>query len=310
MRRALRAFSASQAPDGLERRIEQLKTPIRAEHGNALAEVVEGLALPFDHAVELPLEREFLRHIVEKEGHAAIVPAIGHDMHGSAVGAVPELVEGTVAIPGENFAIAPFAVVGLFGQQAALAKLIEKLRCRRILHQPGVVEAPNASERIVAVNELTVSAEHRDAGRDLVERAAVSGHLPFEFILGDRERSDVESRPAASALKRGCDSLINLNAAVDDGLKLEAARLLRLAQAKEIGPLPRLEKLDLLLYRFVPALCVDGVHIGRVDPCQSAFGIAQPDRDRQAVEQAFAVLDRLLQALVLADQADKFLVDG
>src|SRR5208337_1849171 len=160
-----------QAPDGLEGGIEQLQASIRAEHGDAFAEVVQRFALPFDQAMELPLQRQFLGHIVEEKGHAAVVSAIGDDMTGSSVRAVPKLVEGAVAIPCEHLAIAPLAVVGLLREQAALAKLIEKLGRRRLLRQPGVVDAPDASERIVAVNEFPISAEHRDAGRNLVERA-------------------------------------------------------------------------------------------------------------------------------------------
>ena len=119
----------------------------------------------------------------------------------------------------------------------------------------------------------------------------------------------IERRSAAAPLQRSRNSFVDLHAAVYDGLKLHAALLLGLAQAVQLRALPRFEKLDLLGNRFVPVLRARRRRIGRVDPVQRAFGIPEPDGHGQAVQKLFPLIYGLLQALVLADQAHKLLVD-
>src|SRR5262249_16175787 len=116
---------------------------------------------------------------------------------------------------------------------------------------PLLVKCPNAGEGFVAIDELAASVENCHPGRHLVECAAMGGHLPLQLVLRDREGSYVEGRAAAATVTACGDRLITLDAAIDNGLKLHAPRLLALAQAEQLRPLPGLEQLDLLLQRLL-----------------------------------------------------------
>src|SRR5262249_25651616 len=156
--------------------------------------------------------------------------------------------------------------------QPPLPELVEKFRCRRLLAQPFFIERPDACEGFIAINELAASIENRDPGRDLVKRAAMGGHLPLQLVFGDGKGGHVEGSAAAAAIKWRGDGLINLDAAIDNGLKLRAPWLFGLAQAEQLRPLACLEKLDLLLQRLLFGSCANRRRIGRVNPAERAFG--------------------------------------
>src|SRR5262249_33845114 len=164
------------------------------------------------------------------------------------------------------------------------------------------------SKSFVAINELAAGVENRDPCGDLVERTAMGSRLALELTLRNGKGGDIESSSTAAAIEWRCDGLINLDAAIDNGLKLQAPRLLGLAQAHQVSPLPCLEKLDLLVDRLLTGYCANRGRVGRIDPAERAFGVAKPYRDGQAVEELVAIAHRLFELLILTDQADKFLV--
>ena len=69
----------------------QTQAPVAGEHGDALGQIVEGLALHADHFLEAPVEVEPLGDVVEQISDAAVRIGRGDDAHGAPVRQVPHI---------------------------------------------------------------------------------------------------------------------------------------------------------------------------------------------------------------------------
>ena len=130
-----------------EGRIEELEAPVGPEEGNALVEIVEGLALHADELVVAALQLDLARGILVEIGDAAEGMLFADHMDGAAIRQVPPVFAGFERGIGGELLGAPVAIVGLFGNAALVAQAVEDLAVGGMSLEPGGIQRPELPHR-------------------------------------------------------------------------------------------------------------------------------------------------------------------
>ena len=169
-----------QLPHLGEGRIEQLRAAVAAEHRDRFGEVVERFALNPDQAVESPRQIEAFGDVVEQIGDAAFRIGRGDDAERAAIGQVPGVLFRLDRAIGLMQLGLPGAEIRLLRQFARGAQPVEHAGIVGIAVEEGAVEVPQPAIGIVVEGKPPLAVEHRDAGRQLVEGAAMRLRHPHQ----------------------------------------------------------------------------------------------------------------------------------
>ena len=141
-----------------------MRTAVRAEHGDGLAERIERLALDADQAVEATFEIEAFGHIVIEIGDAAFGVRRGDDGERTAIRQIPDVLERLVGVIGLVQLRLPGAEVRLFRQFSRSAQAIQHAGIVGIAVEEIAIEIPQPAIGIVVEGEAALAIEHGDAG--------------------------------------------------------------------------------------------------------------------------------------------------
>src|SRR5690606_26266466 len=124
--RAGRDQPLRQAPEVAEGRIRQANAPIRAEHRNALGEVVERDALNPHDRVVTAFEADLLSEVLEHPGYAAVSLRVADHAQRLPVRQVPDVLKRLDRAVGRQEIFLPAAPFRLLGQLAFRAQTVEQ----------------------------------------------------------------------------------------------------------------------------------------------------------------------------------------
>ena len=298
-----------EAPHGGECRIEQADPAVAAEHRNRFGEIVEGLALDPDQRVEAALEIEPLGDVVEEIGDAAVGIGRGDDAQRAQVRQVPHERLRLGGAVGRVELRLPGAEVLLLGQPPRRPQAVEHGRIARMLvEERGSRSHRRAIGRVVE-GELVVGAEYRDAGRELVERAAVrldgarelaAQRLDLGRVAADAGAAAASGTSTTSKLRRA-PATVTAAAARGDAagaaaLDLGAGRGVEQFEAGGDGA-RRVGRLD-------------RARIARIDEGEPAGAVAHPHRRRQRLDQARSASVSALELLVAMREVGELALDA
>ena len=253
-----------------DRRVEELQAPVGGEHGDALLQAVEGLALHVDEGIVAALEREALGGVVVEIGEPAVGALRRDHMDGAAVEQVPPvLVLGAGLVAGQDLGL-PVAVVHHLRQARQLAQAVEQLAVGRLGGEPVGVELPQRAIGLVEERQALVGAEDGDAGGHPVERALVGRHVAHQLALRRLQRRHVDGRADAGALERDDDDVVRLARAAADEVHALAVGYALGQRRADCLALAHLQQLDLALAHLLLAAGLDGLRVGLVDPLRCA----------------------------------------
>ena len=187
MRLAVEEFGIER-PEAREGRIVELEAPVGSEQRDALAQIVERLALHADHFIVAALELDFLGGILIEIGDAAERMLLADDMQRAAVRQIPPGFARLERRIGLQLPGLPVAVIGLFGQPPQLAQAVEDLAVGGPGRQPVGIERPQFGIGRVVEAQSLVGAEDGDGGVELVERAGMRLDMALQFLLRVLER--------------------------------------------------------------------------------------------------------------------------
>ena len=204
-------------PDGGEGRVVEAQPAVRAEHRDALAEVVEGLALHADQRVVAAFQVEPLGDVLVDPGHAALRMGIGDDAQRLPVGQVPPVLARFRRAVGRQQLVPPAAEVGLLGQLAAGPQPVEHGHLVGGRIEEGGIEAEQRAIGGVGGLQPPVGAEDGDRRLQLVERAGVELDLAAERRLGALDLGRVDGDAGAAALRGDVGDIEDAPRAGDDG---------------------------------------------------------------------------------------------
>ena len=153
---------------------------VAAEHRDRFGEIVEGFALHPDQAVEPPRQIEAFGDVVEQIGDAAFRIGRGDDADRAAVGQVPGVLFGLHRAIGLVQLGLPGPEIRLFRNLARGAQAVEHAGIVGIAVEEGAVQVPQPAIGIVVERQPPLAVEHRDAGRQLIEGAAMRFRHPLQ----------------------------------------------------------------------------------------------------------------------------------
>ncbi len=272
-------------PELGESRVGELEAPVRTEHGNALTQRIQRLALGARERVEARFQGEALGLVVEEIGDAALRIGAGDDMDGAPIRQIPPILAGARrGIGGVHLGL-PGAIVAELGQTTLSAQAIEDLAIARARVEEARIERPERLIAAVAVDQALRGVEDGDAGLQPVEGAHMRIHLALQV---GADRLKLAHIGGDAGIARGRRRLHDVDDAAlaghDDGRALleDAAVLARLGSRLALGAV---EQIESGRDRLLAVRSLDGAGIGGVDPAQAAVGGAHPDRLRHAGEQ-------------------------
>ena len=190
-----------QLPHALERRIMQPDAAVAAEHRHRLGQMIERLALHLDERVVAAVHVQPLGDVVVEICDAAFRIGRGDDAQRAAVRQMPHVLLRLDDAIGLVQLLFPLPEILLLGQLAFTAQCIEHRRIGRRLVEKAGVEFEQRTKGGVVEGKFAVDIKDGDAGRELVEHAAMRldharefGAHRFDFGAVDRD-----ARAASSA---------------------------------------------------------------------------------------------------------------
>ncbi len=283
--RTLAQHGGIDPPHARESRIEQAYAPVAAEHRERLGQVVEGLALHVDQRVEAAFEVEPLGHVVEQIGGAAVGMRRGHDAQGAPVGEVPFMRHRVARAVGRVELRLPLAEVLLLGQLAVVAQTVEHRGVGRPLVEKAGIEVPQRAVGGIVEGELLVGAEDGDAGRKLVERAAMRLAQARELGAQALDVGRIDADAGTAAWGRHLEQIQIAAAAGDDDGQADHRAAPRRGCAFELRARRMVDKLTAERHRAQPVGCLDRTRIGRIGEYELSGGVAHPYRRGQRLDQ-------------------------
>ena len=169
-----------QLPHPGESRIEQLRAAVAAEHRDGFGEIVQRFALDPDQAVEPPRQIQAFGDVVEQIGDAAFRIGRGDDAERAAVGQIPGVLCRLDRAIGLVQLGLPGPEIRLLRQFARGAQPVEHAGIVGIAVEEGAVEVPQPAIGIVVEGQPPLAVEHGNAGRQLIERAAMRLRHPHQ----------------------------------------------------------------------------------------------------------------------------------
>ena len=200
--RALGQHFGRELPHARESGIVQPQPAVAREHRDRFGQIVERLALHADQRVEAALQIEPLGDVVEQIGHAAFGIGRRDDAQCSPVRQVPEEFARFERAIGFVKLVFPLPEILLLRQFAGGAQPVEQRGIARALIQETGIEVPERTISGVVECQRVVGAENRDAGRELIERAAMRVHHAGKFGAHALDFGGVDRDAGAAAPRR------------------------------------------------------------------------------------------------------------
>ena len=167
----------------------------------------------------------------------------------------------------------------------ALAQPVEDLAVLGPRFQPFGIELPELAVGFVAIGEPLVRAEIGDGSGDAVQCAVVGGDLAGEFALRGFERCGVVGDQCGGAIQGYRHQVIGAPLATDKNVHALAIDAAGCERGDHGCALARLQEFNLACTHILTGKPIDGAHISRVGPIDAAICRAEPDGDRQRLEQ-------------------------
>ena len=297
-------------PHAGEGRVMQAKPPVACEHGDALGQIVERLALHADHFLETTVEIEPLGDVVEQIGDAAVRIGRGDDAQGAAVGQVPSVFLGLDRAIGFEQLRLPLPEILLFRQLAGAAQRLDDRGVGRLLVEIGGVEIPKRAIGGVVEGQPVVGAEHGDTGGELIERAAVGIDHAGERNAHGFRFGGVKPNAGAAGVGAEIEHVEGASGACDHGRQPAGIGAVGRERAQNVVARRAVEKLEAARDGVVCGLGFDGARIGGIGEGQLARGVARPDRRRQVLDQGAQRSDFAQQVLVPRQKLDQVALDA
>ena len=251
-------------------------------------------------------QRETFGDVVEQISDPALRIGIEGDAQGAAVRQVPDLRR---RLHGEIGAVQrrlPSPVIGLFGQAAVGAQIVENLRIRRPLFEKGRIELPEMAIGGVGENQPFRPVENDDRRADLVEGADVGFDLERMIGAHGLEFGKILGHAGAAARQRRVEHVHQAAHASDHHMLPPPPGFARLARPRRRLARPAVEQFEAARHGVPRAFGVHRLGVGRIDPVERLIGTARPDRMVAQIEQAAQGFEpRRLRAMNLA-QAHQF----
>ena len=264
----------------------QPQPPVACEHRDRFRKIVERLALDADQRVEAPLQIEPLGDVVEQIGDAAF--GIGRRDHAqrAPVRQMPEefaRLERAIGFVQLGF---PLPEILLLRQFAGRAQPVEHGGIARVLIEETGIEIPERTISGIVECQRAVGAENGDAGRELVERAAMGVDHAGEFGAHALDFGGVDRDAGAAAPCRHFRDVENAPRAGRDRGDACREGLTGGSHAGGFVAFGAVEQFEPAVDRVGLVLGFDRVDVSGVDEAQRAIGVARPDRRGQRIEQA------------------------
>ena len=200
----------------------ELHPPVGAEHGHALFERIQRLALHPRQRIDLGGESVALRRVVEEIGDAALRIGARHHPERAPVGQMPDRFARLDRLIGGKRLRLPLAEVFLLGQLALGAQRVEDLAVGRLLIEEGRFERPDLPIGGVVEDEPLRPVEDGHRGRQLVEHGAVGPDMMLDFRAQPFDLGEVEREAGVARLGADFIGLEQFALAGDDGGRLGA----------------------------------------------------------------------------------------
>ena len=189
--RAIAQRRRVESPQLGEGGIEQLHTPVGAEHRHAFLERVKRLALYMGQRVDLRGERVALRSVVVEIGDAAFRIGARDDAQGAAVGQMPDGFARLDRLVGAQLLRLPGAKVRLFRQLPLGAEPIEDFAVGRPLIEERRLQRPDLPIGGVVQGEPLGLVEDRNRCRQPIDHTGIVVLVALHVRLQRRNLGNV-----------------------------------------------------------------------------------------------------------------------
>ncbi len=176
-----------------------MRATVAAEHRDGFGEIIEGFTLDADQAVKPPREVQAFGNIVEQIGDATFRIRCGDDAYRAAIGQVPGILFGFDRAIGLMQLCLPGPEIRLLGQFAGGAQPVEHARIVGVAVEKRAIQVPQAAIGIVVERQPPLAVEYSDAGRQLIECAAMCLRHPHQRRAQGRRFAGVDGDADASA---------------------------------------------------------------------------------------------------------------
>ena len=172
----------------------------------------------------------------------------------------------------------PGTEIGLFGQLACGAEPIEHAGIVRIGVEKGPIEVPQPAIGIVIECEPALSVEYRNAGGELIERAAMCFRHPHQRRAQGIGLAGVDRDADAAAADPDRADVVNPPLAAGHDRQPRAEGLRARQRPFHFGAVVAVEQFEVALGRIGDACGLGGARVGRIGIGEAAFGAFGPDR--------------------------------
>ena len=253
---------------------------IAAEHRDRLGEAVQGLALDPDQAVKPPRQFEALGDVVEQIGDAAFRVRRGDDAHRAAVGQIPGVLFRLDRAIGLVQLRLPDAKIRLLGQLARGAQPVKHARIVGIVVEEGAIEIPQPAIGIVIEGKPPPVVENGDAGRQLVEGAAMRLRHPHQCRTECGGFAGVDRDAGAAAADPAGAHIVEAPLAADHDRQPLGEAGPGLQGTVHLAAVAAVEQFEIAGDGVGDAGGLGCACIGGVDIAETAIGAPGPDRPR------------------------------
>ena len=255
-----------------------MRAAVAAEHRDRFGEIVERLALHPDQAVEPPRQIEAFGDVVEQIGDAAFRIGRGDDADGAAVGQIPGILVGLDRAIGLVQLGLPGPEIRLLRQFARGAQPVEHAGIVGVAVEKGAVQVPQPAIGIVVERQPPLAVEHGDAGRQLIEGAAMRLRHPHQRRAerGGLAGVDGDADAAAADIERM--HIVDAPLAADHDRQPRGEGRGVVQRAVHVAAVGAVEQFEVAIDRIRDADGLGRPRIGGIGVAETALGALGPDR--------------------------------
>ena len=275
-----------------------MRAAVAAEHRDRFGEIVERFALDAGQAVEPPRQIEAFGDVVEQISDAALEVRRGDDGDRAAVGQEPGVGLRLDRAIGLVQLCLPGAEVRLLRQFALGAQPVEHAGIIGIGIEEGLIEAPQPPVGFVVEGEPPLGVEHGDAGRQLVERAAMGFRHPRQRRAQPGRFAGVDGDAGAAAAELQRMHVIDAPLAADHDRQPRGIAGVVVERPAQFAALVALQQFEIAVDRIRCAPGLGRPRIGRVGVAEIALGALGPDRPGRGGGEVAQQFGLFLQRLV------------
>ena len=251
---------------------------VAAEHRDRFGEIVERLALHPDQAVKPPRQIEALGDVIEQIGDAAFRIGRGDDADRAAVGQVPGVLVGLHRAIGLVQLGLPGPEIRLLRQLARGAQPVEHAGIIGVAVEKDAVEIPQPAVGIVVEGQPPLAVEHCDAGRQLIQGAAMGFHHPIQCRAQRGGLAGVDGDAGAAAADIHRAHIVDAPLAADHDRQSRAEGRSALQRPLHVAAVAAVEQFEVAIDRIRDAGGLGRPRIGGVGVAEAALGVPGPDR--------------------------------